>query len=249
MSDLPLRTRSKGRAVVRDKEATIPAILAAAEAEFARYGLAGARVETIAKNAGVTKGLIFHYFHNKEHLFEAVLQQAGEPIRAVVSEIEASTLTPKELLRKLIESFMAVMAERPLSHLMFTLESIQNKGEHYRKVKLPSLYKTLERVLETGVEQGCFRPLDAKHASICIFGLCIYYYIGARIYPDPAMRSDPYNKSDLARHAQEVIRFVEARMGIDNKPETPFDSNLTSPLTDRIVHQGWEAMNLPLKNN
>jgi len=70
-----LRERSKGRAVVRDKEAAVSAILSAAESEFARYGLRGARVETIANTAGVTKGLIFHYFESKEHLFEVVVSR------------------------------------------------------------------------------------------------------------------------------------------------------------------------------
>ena len=247
--DLPLRARSKGRAAVRDKEATIPAILTAAEAEFARYGLYGARVENIAKSAGVTKGLIFHYFHNKEHLFEAVLEQAGEPIRSVVEELESSMSSPKEMLSTLVESFLASMAARPLSHLLFTLESIQNQGEHRRKIKLPSLYRVLESILEAGMKDGSFCKLDTSHTAICIFGLCIYYYIGAQIHPDPSLRSDPYSKAALARHAQEVVRFVEARVSADQKFQTSYESDLASPLTDRIVNQGWDAMNRSLKNS
>src|SRR5438046_554474 len=54
-------------------------IVAAAREEFARRGFAGARVEQIARRAGVNKQLLFYYFHSKRGLFQAVLaQSAGE---------------------------------------------------------------------------------------------------------------------------------------------------------------------------
>lgn len=53
---------------------TKQAILDAALAEFSRHGLAGARVDRIAKDAGCNKNLIYVYFTNKEQLFASVLQ-------------------------------------------------------------------------------------------------------------------------------------------------------------------------------
>lgn len=47
-------------------------ILEAARKEFGLKGFAGARVESIAKRAGVNKGLIFYYFESKEGLFRAL---------------------------------------------------------------------------------------------------------------------------------------------------------------------------------
>lgn len=48
-------------------------LLAAAFAEFARYGLAGARVDRIAAEARANKRLIYAYFGNKEQLFDTVV--------------------------------------------------------------------------------------------------------------------------------------------------------------------------------
>jgi AcrR family transcriptional regulator len=213
-SEVSLRGRSKGRAVVRDKQATTASILSAAEAEFARYGLQGTRVEAIASAAGVTKGLIFHYFENKEHLFEAVLSSASEPVRAVLAEVDASDASPADLLRLLLERFLQAVTERPLAHLVFTLEGIQNNGEHYRKLKLPSLYKTIEHLLAKGVKQGCFRDLDTTHAAINIVGLCMFYFCSANVYPAPDLKCDPFDKEVLAHHAREVMRFVEASTAV-----------------------------------
>jgi AcrR family transcriptional regulator len=51
-------------------------LLEAAEAEFARYGVAGARVDRIAEAAGANKRLIYVYYGNKEQLFDTVLSTA-----------------------------------------------------------------------------------------------------------------------------------------------------------------------------
>ncbi|WP_020476015.1 TetR/AcrR family transcriptional regulator [Zavarzinella formosa] len=60
---------------MRNAEATRERILEAATAEFSAYGIAGARVDRIAKNAGCNKNLIYIYFENKETLFTTVLQK------------------------------------------------------------------------------------------------------------------------------------------------------------------------------
>jgi AcrR family transcriptional regulator len=57
----------------RDAKATRERLLAAATDEFARHGVAGARVDRIAQAAGANKQLIYAYFENKDGLFDAVL--------------------------------------------------------------------------------------------------------------------------------------------------------------------------------
>jgi len=59
----------------RNAEATRERILEAAMAEFSAHGVAGARVDRIAKIAGCNKNLIYIYFENKETLFTTVLRK------------------------------------------------------------------------------------------------------------------------------------------------------------------------------
>ncbi|MFD5096506.1 TetR family transcriptional regulator [Amycolatopsis thailandensis] len=77
--------------MVRDKEATKRKLLDAATTEFATYGIAGARVDRIAKNAGANKALIYAYFCSKEYLFETVVQEQ------VDAAIKAVPITPDDL--------------------------------------------------------------------------------------------------------------------------------------------------------
>src|SRR3954462_14991298 len=56
----------------RDAAATRARILEAAAAEFANFGIAGARVDRIADTAGANKAMLYRYFGSKDDLFEAV---------------------------------------------------------------------------------------------------------------------------------------------------------------------------------
>ncbi len=69
----------------RDPERTRERILGAALKEFSAKGLAGARVDAIARRARVNKRMLYHYFGNKRALFRAILERQmakGASIRA-----------------------------------------------------------------------------------------------------------------------------------------------------------------------
>ena len=66
------RTVTKNATATRSSEETRRRLLAAATAEFAEHGIAGARVDRIAEAAGVNKQAIYAYFSSKEGLFDAV---------------------------------------------------------------------------------------------------------------------------------------------------------------------------------
>ncbi|MDA0565880.1 TetR family transcriptional regulator [Streptomonospora sp. S1-112] len=66
--------------MIRDAEATRARLLAAARREFAAYGIAGARVDRIAAEANSNKAQIYHYFGNKDGLFDAVFTGIVEQV-------------------------------------------------------------------------------------------------------------------------------------------------------------------------
>ncbi|MFI2641692.1 TetR family transcriptional regulator [Streptomyces sp. NPDC018610] len=68
----------------RDPEATKARIFAAAVAEFARHGIAGARIDRIASEAKANKQLIYAYFGNKDQLFSQVLGRSMVDLAAAV---------------------------------------------------------------------------------------------------------------------------------------------------------------------
>ncbi|GAA4556934.1 TetR/AcrR family transcriptional regulator [Pseudonocardia xishanensis] len=97
----------------RDVEDTRARLVAAATAEFAELGIAGARVNRIAEQAGVNKERIYGIFGSKEALFDVVLGAAmdrhvaelglpGEDVAGWVGEVHDFYRANPELLRLLM---------------------------------------------------------------------------------------------------------------------------------------------------
>ncbi len=72
------RRRAHLRVVVRDPKRTRERIFAAALREFSTRGLAGARVDRIARRARINKRMLYHYFGNKDGLFRAIMRRKLE---------------------------------------------------------------------------------------------------------------------------------------------------------------------------
>jgi AcrR family transcriptional regulator len=197
------------RAQVRDREVTVPAILAAAEIEFGTNGFAAARTESIAARANVVKGMIFHYFKSKEGLFEAVLEQAYEPFREALNKAVDKNQTATDSLLSMLESLLEAMSARPLSPVIFMLESIQGSGEHVRKLGLASFYTRIEALLKKGIAAGEFRPMDPWHGAINIVGLCGFYFCAANNLSHARKGPNPLSDASLKKHASEVMAFVK----------------------------------------
>ncbi|MGW4206349.1 TetR family transcriptional regulator [Lentzea sp. NPDC004789] len=72
----------------RDREQTRRRLLDAASVEFAAYGVAGARMERIARIAGCSTGLAYTYYGGKQELFDAVRAE----VDAAFVEFDAADL-------------------------------------------------------------------------------------------------------------------------------------------------------------
>lgn len=196
------------RTHTRDREVTVPAILAAAEIEFATHGFTAARTESIAARANVVKGMIFHYFKNKEGLFAAVLERAYQPFSEAIDKSLDKNLSAADALLTFVDRLLVAMEEKPLSPVIFMLESIQSRGEHIRKLGMPSLYTRVETLLKRGIAAGEFRKMDPWHGAINIIGLCGFYFCAAGNISQTDKGSNPLSKLSLKRHTAEVLAFV-----------------------------------------
>jgi AcrR family transcriptional regulator len=88
--------------MVRDAEATRQRLLDAAAEEFAAHGIAGARVDRIARAARSNKAQIYHYFGSKDGLFHAVFDRT---VQALVSETPIDPTDLPEYAGRLFESY------------------------------------------------------------------------------------------------------------------------------------------------
>jgi AcrR family transcriptional regulator len=87
----------------RDAARTRRKIMEAARDEFAERGFAGARIESIARRAGVAKQLLYHYFPGKEALFEATLADKFQQQRPATAAGDGPAALFRERFRRACE--------------------------------------------------------------------------------------------------------------------------------------------------
>jgi TetR/AcrR family transcriptional regulator len=88
-------------------------INAAAREEFARRGFAGARVDQIARHAGVNKQLLFYYYHSKRGLFQSVLADAAAELESALQSLNLPAGGPLERLRLALQAQFEFLARNP----------------------------------------------------------------------------------------------------------------------------------------
>ncbi len=136
--------------------------MVAARADFAEHGFDGAKLDRIAKLAGVTKQLVYHYYKSKEELYRVVLDRVSDEVRAMLDDPDYDLLSPPDAVRVMIERIIQAYRERPYIVGM-TVDQDLHKGEHIsrRSNYIPSLQRFVtERIaplLERGVADGHFR--------------------------------------------------------------------------------------------
>jgi AcrR family transcriptional regulator len=145
-------------------------ILDAALAVFGERGLAAARLEDIAKRAGLSKGTIYLYFDNKEDLFREVVRQTL--VRLFESgerHLSTSRLNATETLRQFIREYWSFIRSPEFAPLFRLIH-----GELYHFPELVRFYaaevitparRLLTGMIRRGVESGEFRVVDPEVAA------------------------------------------------------------------------------------
>ena len=88
-------------------------IVQAAREEFSRRGFAGARVDQIARRAGVNKQLLFYYYHSKRGLFQAVLTESASELENALAGLALPAGGPLERLRLTLQAQFEFLARHP----------------------------------------------------------------------------------------------------------------------------------------
>jgi AcrR family transcriptional regulator len=150
-------------------------ICAAALEVFAEKGFAAARLDEIARRAGVSKGTLYLYFEDKEALFRAVIRSAIAPnIEAVTSAMSSVDAPFPDLVRMLLAAFAEREARLPIGAVakMVVGES-RNFPELARVWHDEVASKAIGAIaafIERAQQRGEVRPGDPRLYAFSIMG-------------------------------------------------------------------------------
>jgi len=165
---------------LRDADRSQQTILLAARDEFARYGLAGARVDRIAERADINKRLIYYYFKSKDELFLAVLENTYADIRAAEQKLHLDEMDPVEAIRELVSFTWHYYLEHPEFISLLNSENQHNAAHLKKSARIQEMNSPLVQMLDTVLERGrrkdLFRAgIDPIQLYISIASICYFY--------------------------------------------------------------------------
>ena len=167
-----LETKSKPR-WERRKEARPQELLDAALELFVQRGYAATRLDDVAALAGVSKGTLYLYFHNKEELFKAVVRANLVSALAEAEDYVARhSGSSAELLRGFILRWWERIGETTLSGIsklmMAESGNFPDVARFYHEEVIQRSNALIISMLERGIARGEFRPIDKVNANLVI---------------------------------------------------------------------------------
>ena len=193
-------------------------ILEAALAEFANYGLPGARVEAIVARTQTSKRMIYYHFGSKEGLYVATLGYAYRKVGVGEIEQQLEVLPPLEALGLNAETAFERFCATPDFIRLTMQENLQGAKflESWPALKAMNQARlaVVERIVERGKADGSIRddvtPLDVY---INFVGLCVYHISAAQSYRvlfDVDARDAEVQQRRKASIREAIVRYVRA---------------------------------------
>ena len=200
----------------RDAAGSRQLLLASARAAFAAKGLMGARVEEIARRAGLNKQLVYHYFGSKDDLYLAVLERVYGEIREQERRLSLADLPPDEAMAKLVLFSFDYLAAHPEFIALLNDENAQGARHVQRARRLHEMHspliQLLRRTLSQGAAAGLFRnDIDPLQLYVSIAGLA-YFYFSNNHTLSAIFGRDLASPRAIAARRRHVLDFVMAAL-------------------------------------
>jgi AcrR family transcriptional regulator len=150
-------------------------ICAAALQVFAEKGFAAARLDEIARRAGVSKGTLYLYFKDKEDLFRAVIRDTVAPnIAAIKDSVEAADMPFAQVVRALLPRFAEMATRVPIGAVakMVIGESrnFPELAKVYHDLVVSQAIALIAGLIERAQGKGEVRPGDPRLHAMSLMG-------------------------------------------------------------------------------
>ncbi|NUM44049.1 MAG: TetR/AcrR family transcriptional regulator [Anaerolineales bacterium] len=156
-------------------EERITQILDAALRVFAREGFAKARMETIAEEAGLSKGTLYLYFDSKDALITALLE------RFFATELQdfqllLATDAPAAdrllfLAQHLAAEVEAMSTQMSISFEFYAVAARQESVREFLRAYFHQYTDLIEALIQQGIDRGEFRQTPTREAALTLVAL------------------------------------------------------------------------------
>jgi AcrR family transcriptional regulator len=157
------------------------------------FGFDGASMRTIAKRAGVSTGMLLHYFSSKKDLVNAAIAESLRRSADRIDQITDTEYGPRRI-EALVNQYFKDDDVHGLSKTFLLQVRAASLHEPNLRRQLVELIEDgrekLQKSVEAGVEDGQFRSdLDCRTAADLIFGVMMGWSSITAVWPDAISQS------------------------------------------------------------
>jgi TetR/AcrR family transcriptional regulator len=151
-------------------------IFDAARRVFMQKGLAGARMQEIADEAGINKALLHYYFRNKEKLFEGIFNEVILRISSGLASTFEKEMDVMGRIRSLVDIYIDVLSENRYLPL-FVLNEMNHTPEKFAQLFARHVVIHMKKFIiqiQDEALRGLIRPIHPVHLLLNTLGLIIF---------------------------------------------------------------------------
>jgi TetR/AcrR family transcriptional regulator len=206
-SSVPTRTQADRSAETRGR------ILDAAVAEFASYGLAGARTDRIAHTAGVNKALLYYYFESKDKLYLAAFEKVtAEVCDDAMTVYRLDATAGERLLLSGLKHFDRLLSQNEFQTLLQQEMVRLHKGESstmpdIMKRFFTPVLKQFWEIVREGMESGELIDVDWMQIHLATFGSNVFFFMSSQFWKH-VLPYDPFAREEIAKRRAAIIHFL-----------------------------------------
>ncbi len=193
----------------RRKDARPGDIIAAALGVFTEKGFAGARMEEIAKRAGVSKGTLYLYFATKEDMFRAVVREVVAPnLETVRAAMESADLPFATIVRAFLPRFAELVTTVPVGAVA---KMVIGESRNFPKLAkvwhddvIQKAVGLIAGMVERAQAKGEVRPGDPRTHAFSILGPMMIGVLWRETFT-PIGGADPDLPAIARQHAETIL--------------------------------------------
>lgn len=186
-------------------------ILEAAQKVFITKGMAGARMQDIADEAGINKAMLHYYFRDKEKLFETVFLKEAQKFFPKINMIFQSDVPLFEKIENFVCEYIDEIQENPYLP-WFVLNEINRDPDQFMykiwgEKNLPKPAKFLEQI-EAEVKKGTIKKIDPRHLLMNLLSMTIFPFVAKPMITRNLRMTDPQFRQAMEERKKEIPKFI-----------------------------------------
>ena len=186
-------------------------ILTAAEEVFHSKGYDGARMQEIAEQAGLNKGLLHYYFKTKDKLFEAIFGMALNRMVTKVLAILELELPLEEKIGLIVDEYMGLLLKNP-DLPRFVLNELNKDADKFVHKHINGNARTafdgFVASVQSDINEKKIKKIDPRQLFMSMMSLMIFPFMGRPLLQSVVGVTNDEFKQLMAERRAHIKEFI-----------------------------------------